>query len=230
MAGMHQAIVAAALPCDTLLAALAARRGALDPEGPVEHAQAADLVSPRGHLRLVAGELHGRSYVVDGPLLWGVSSFDALAAVACRTGSLVVACGAETVQGVHAFFAARGAQVLRLYRHDRSMLARPFDWGEPLPTEAACGLAEGGGAGLLAGLAHFGFDLGAWQREGASATWLRRPAPADTGPAILHGPVAHAMEQHRRTHALPPHGRRWPRPPGPAQRSPAASGPTRPMS
>lgn len=209
MPGMHQAVIAAELPCAELLAALQAEVEPLDREGPVDSLQGVDLVSPRGRRRLVAGDLDGRSCVVDGPALWGVSRPDALVAIAARSGALVVACGAETAAGVYAFFAARGRQVLRIHHHEAWSLARPFDWGEPLPTEAACGLHDRQGEGLMAGLAHFGFDHRRWLDEAAKGSWLRRPAPehADAVPAILQGPVAHALAQHRRAHALHGPGR-----------------------
>lgn len=202
MPGMHQAIIAAELPCAELLAALQVE--ALDREGPVDSLHGVDLVTPRGRRRLVAGELHGRSCVVDGPGLWGVSRPDALAAIAARSGALVVACGAETAAGVYAFFAARGPQVLRIHHHEGWSLARPFDWGEPLPTEAACGLHERQGEGLMAALAHFGFDYLQWLHEAAKTSWLRRPAAGHESatPPILQGPVAHALDQHRRAQAL----------------------------
>ncbi len=207
MPGMHQAIIAAALPCADLLAALQAHAEPLDSEGPVDCLQGVDLVSPRGRRRLVAGEVDGRSCVVDGPALWGVSRPDALAAIAARSGALVVACGAETAAGVYSFFAARGPQVLRIHHHEAWSLDRPFDWGEALPTEAGCGLHQQQGEGLLAALAHFGFDYPRWLREAAKCSWLRRPSPEHEaiGPAILQGPVAHALAQHRHRHARP-----WP--------------------
>lgn len=202
MIGMHQAIIAAELPCARLLAELAARLGPLDDEGPVDGLQGADLVTVQGRRRLVAGEFDGRSLLVDGPLLWGASHPDALAAIAARTGALVVACGAETVAGISCFFAARGPRVLRIHHHAASALARPFDWGEALPTEARCRLDQGQGEGLMAALAHVGFDYAGWLLHAPKRSLLRRLQHEPAGAAILQGPVAHALARHREAHAL----------------------------
>ena len=226
MSGMHQAIIAAELPCADLLDALAAHVGPLEAEGPVDSLQAVDLVSTQGRRRLVAGELDGCSCIVDGPALWGVSRPDALAAVAARSGALVVACGAESAAGVYAFFAARGRQVLRIHHHDTSAMARPFDWGEALPTEAECGLDQRHGQGLMAALAHFRVDYPRWLREAPKQALLHRLSTVQAAdrPAILDGPVAHALARHRQAHALPGPGPHAPARPGLSGRGGMATG------
>ena len=111
---------------------------------------------------LLAGELNGRSYVVDYSLILP-STADRISALAAHSGGLVLGMGYQDTTGTSTVTAARGATLLR-YAFDCA--AGRHEEGAPLPGETpnAPAWTPKGFRNVLAAL---GFDVDGWLERGA---------------------------------------------------------------
>src|SRR5438105_1085148 len=86
---------------------------------------------------ITAGEVGGRAYLGDSSTrLSGCDDPDLIAELAVASGRLIVGCGADPAMGRCYLVAADRDGLLRCYHHCPGRMARPFEWGEPLLTEA----------------------------------------------------------------------------------------------
>jgi hypothetical protein len=177
--GMHFGILAARCPLSTLEAELA-------PLG----VSAGDDVTSDDELpeELVAGEHHGRSYVVD-PMFELSAHGDFVRALSERLQTLIIGCGAETVSGTYWVFAAENGQALRSFWSCAFDLATAFDEGDWCRD---LDLQDVDGRGMFALLRRGGFDYdeffaGARKRELVSPMTLHLP----------NGPLHARLERHR---------------------------------
>jgi hypothetical protein len=203
--GMHFGILAADLPWAELQPLLWARTGRFLDQGPVESIDDLDLEPNDEGYPTVAGEHGGRSYVLDTSTRMSMLGVDFLVELSKAADTLVIGCGAETVSGTYFFLAVRSGEVLRQFYHCQALLAEPLDEGDLLPTEDEKPFEDFDGAGLIAGLAHFGFDFDGWYDSGRRQRYLYTAdevkASEERG-VLLRGPLAERMDEHNVTHLL----------------------------
>jgi hypothetical protein len=204
---MHHGILAVELPWAELLARLSPRAGAFLDQGPVESIEALELDLDPGDddsaYRIVGGEHLGRSYVLDGSFRLTLHDPDFLLRLSEETGALVVGCGAETMSGSYSFLAARSGELLRYYYDCQALISEPFEEGDPLPTEAELPFDDFDGRGLLAGLAHFGFDYDGWYQGGLRRSFRYTPAGADAAETLVEGSLGMRRADHVIRYELP---------------------------
>ncbi|MBI3965891.1 MAG: hypothetical protein HY329_09680 [Chloroflexi bacterium] len=198
--GMHCGILAADVPGPELLRYLAKRTGDFVDQGTFERWEAVEeqLYPNDDGFPFVAGELAGQAYLFDSSYLLSGSSADLVVGLSADTGGTVVGCSAETVSGTYSFVAARAGELIRHHYNCHADLAEPYDWGEPLPSEAEYPLEDLNGGGLPEGLRHFGFDYDAWRDNGTHRLLLYtsdRPAK--------DGPIDALTTEHWQRHRLP---------------------------
>ena len=204
--GMHFGVLVAEMRWPELLRHLEARTGRFVDQGEVEDSDRIDWLRA-DDLVLLAGDLEGKAYLADSSHLLSGGDPDLVADLAADSGTLMIGCGAETASGSYYFIAGRGRELLRHYYHCRMDLARPYERGQPLPTEEAYPFnGDLYGVGLKEGLRHFGFDFDRWYEQGQRRALLyiddqlmrELPWPLTLGPLTL------TLEQHRAQWQLPP--------------------------
>jgi len=165
--GMHHGVLVADLPWSTLAAELERHVGDLRDLGSLPADEPLEPEARDDGFLLIGGELAGRSYLLDASFLFSGMAPDLIAEIAAAQGALVAACLAETVSGIFALVVARGTGVLRHHFNSHTELTRPYDTGDPLPTERRQPLEDLDGIGLQAAIKHLGFDADAWERAGS---------------------------------------------------------------
>lgn len=106
---------------------------------------------------LIAGEVDGRSYLLD---LWSAmiaSLRSPLAKIAVDFDCLLVATAHDRTELQCEFFVAQGGKLCRLYWHNATRTTKDFTVGEPLATELDFPLSNPDGSGLTAALQSYGF-------------------------------------------------------------------------
>ena len=97
--GMHFGIVASHVPLKRLLGELNEAGFALRQVGELSRMDEAPDDNDESYV--IAGELGGATYLLDKSMLISAGHADQLAAIAKRTGEVVVGCGAETVSATY---------------------------------------------------------------------------------------------------------------------------------
>jgi len=204
---MHLGILVADLPWAELFPLLASKTGRFLDQGPVGDIDELDL-DPKedGHL-IVAGEYQGKSYVLDSSMMMTMTGADFVAELSQEAGALVIGCGALTTFGSYAFLAVRAGEVLRRYFDNQALLSEPLDEGEELPTEEDMPFEDLDGKGLIAALAHFGFDFDGWYKEGEHQLYLYTADEAQCSEeekgVFTKGPLMDRLVEHYMEFVLP---------------------------
>lgn len=163
--GMHFGIVASRSSLEGLFRVLGELGCRLRPVRPLNALE--DAPQDRSATYLIAGESDGASYLIDPAMLLSAGEPDLLAALAHRTGTVVVGCGAETGSGTFWFTAFDGQELRRMFWMCRSDLSTPFGLGKAFGSEASHPLDAGLDApGIFAALGELGFDFKAWHATG----------------------------------------------------------------
>lgn len=203
---MHFGILVADMPWETFFPLLSSKTGRFIPQGPVDNLDELELdPTEEGH-PIVAGEYRGKSYVLDTSMMMTMTGADFVAQLSKEAGALVIGCGAETTSGSYAFLAVRSGKVLRRFFDSQAFLSEPLDEGEDLPTEEDMPFEDLDGKGLIAALAHFGFDFDGWYKEGERVQYLytsdeSKNSDEERG-VLLKGPLADSMNDHYGEYAL----------------------------
>lgn len=208
--GMHFGILVADLPWWEFFPLLSAKTGRFLDQGPVYDIDALDLDPVDGGHLIVAGEHQGKSYVLDTSFLMSMTGADFVAELSKETGALIVGCGAETTTGSYSFLAARSGVVLRHYFDCQAFLAEPLDEGELLPTEEDQPFDDPDGKGLIAALAHFGFNFDGWYNGGQRRQYLYTSDESKSSEergVQIKGPLAERLDEHYAEFALAEHER-----------------------
>jgi hypothetical protein len=201
MTGMHFGILVADLPWSKFFPLLSAKTGRFLDQGPVDDIGDIDDVgldlTDEGY-PIVAGEHQGKSYILDTSFLMSMDGADFIVELSQETGVLIIGCGAETMSGSYSFLAVRAGAVLRRFWDCQAVLAEPLDEGEPLPTEESLWFEEQDGKGLIAALAHFGFDFDGWYHGGQRRQYLYTADEAKSSGRGVHkrGPLAEKLDEH----------------------------------
>jgi hypothetical protein len=205
--GMHFGILVADLPWSEFFSLLSSKTGRFLDQGPVDNLDELDLdPTSEGNL-IVAGEYRGKSYVLDTSMMMSMTGADFVAELSEEADALVIGCGAETTSGSYAFLAVRSGEVLRRYFDSQAFLSEPLDEGDDLPTEEDQPLEDLDGKGLIAALAHFGFDFDGWYKEGGRRQYVytadeSKSSEEERG-VLVKGPLAERMNEHYGEYALP---------------------------
>lgn len=163
--GMHSGVVASRVPLDRLIEEFDAVGIGLRRVGDVASSDAIPEGNEESYV--IGGERGGATYLFDESMLLSAGRADDLAAIANRTGELVVGCGAETSSQTYYFSAFEGARLLRLFWMCHSDLTKPFSDGAPLASEASEPLdGDFYGGGIFAALRGLGFDYEGWEKQG----------------------------------------------------------------
>jgi len=196
--GREFRILAAAMSWPDLLAQLEGR--------------AVDLISPRvvgtmpgrpadvtcSQVTITAVERDGKACVSGvPPQLSGGDDPDLVCEIAVASGRLVVGCGFDGENGECDLVVADGDGLRRCYHHRRGILSRPFEWGEPIPTEDDFPLnGDNDPLGLKMALRYCGFadDVHPEIGETRAVTCQIRPQPAGNIGAV--GPLGRAIKGH----------------------------------
>jgi hypothetical protein len=129
--------------------------------------------------------------------LSGCDDPDLITELAVGSGRLVVGCGMDAVHGRRYLVAADRDGLLRCYHHCRDRLSRPFEWGEPLPTESRHPLdGDSPGAGLSEALRYFGFELDRASGEGVRQCLRYHVSTGALFPSSQTGPLGRALAAH----------------------------------
>lgn len=204
--GMHFGILVADLPWSEFFALLSSKTGRFLDQGPVDNLDELDLdPTDEGNL-IVAGEYRGKSYVLDTSMMMSMTGADFVVELSRDAKALVIGCGAETTSGSYAFLAVRSGKVLRRYFDSQAFLSEPLDEGDDLPTEEEQPLEDLDGKGLIAALAHFGFDFDGWYKEGERQQYVYTADESKSGEergVLVKGPLADRMNEHYGEFALP---------------------------
>ncbi len=192
--GMHYGVVAAELDLPTLIQALELIFGRFEREGPLGKGEQLVDLTDEGFL---AGEFNGKVYIFDRSFLLATHP-DVLAKLAADTGRLIVSYLGESVSGTYEFFAARGTQLVRYYSHCHSAISRPFEIGNPLPSETDDPLDKGVGTGLRAAFNSFSFDYDGWYEHGAKYAYFY----TSNAPMAIDGQLQSQRSEHHRKFAL----------------------------
>ena len=196
--GMHFGIVASRVPLGRLLEELNEAGIALRLVR--ELAGLDDVPGGNEADYVVGGERGGATFLIDQSMLISAGRADELAAIAKRTGEMVVGCGAETVSGTYWLTAFSGARLLRVFWMCHSELTTPFSDGTPLRSEAARRIdGDIDGGGIVAALHELGFDYEDWIGVGPFRLFAveRLADPKEQ-------PLEEAMKEHWATHQIPP--------------------------
>lgn len=153
--GMHEGILAVAMPWPDVLPVLEKHCGTLQEQGDIAPQQWLDLPQGEDSFHVAWGD--GRSYLLD-PAMVLTSNADLIVTLSRDLGCKVASVGAETVSGTFWLVAAEDGTLLRLHWQMRSSLTQALDLGNSLPSENSVSLEDVEGKGLLAALSDLGFD------------------------------------------------------------------------
>jgi hypothetical protein len=193
---MHFGIIAGRVSLDAILQAFHESGAELLRVKPLERLE--DAPQDRSATYIIAGEHAGSSYLIDESMLLSAGQADLLAAVADRTGALVVGCGAETVSGTFWFSAFNGRDLLRIFWMCRSDLAAPFSDGRPFQSEATHPLdMDWDGDGIFAALGELGFEYNSWLAAGPYQLLVLEKVAGPT-----NQPLEDALTEHSKRHQL----------------------------
>jgi hypothetical protein len=200
--GMHFGILAADLPWSEFFPLLVSKTGQFLDQGPVDNLDELDLdPTSEGH-QVVGGEYQGKSYLLDTSMTMTMTGADFVAELSQETGALVIGCGAETTSGSYAFLAVRAGEVLRRFFDSQAFLSEALDEGDLLPTEEDMPFEDLDGKGLIAALAHFGFDFEGWYQGGGRQRYIYTGDDKEDQGVLCKGPLAESMNEHYGQYAL----------------------------
>lgn len=106
---------------------------------------------------LVAGEIDGRSFLLDLSAAMVASLWSHLLKIAADLDCLIVATSHDRMETQCEFFAAQSDKIRRLFWHNPKRTTKDYSVGEPLATEYNTPLSNPDGSGLTAALRSFDF-------------------------------------------------------------------------
>ncbi|MET7400560.1 hypothetical protein ABZS66_44490 [Dactylosporangium sp. NPDC005572] len=131
--GLHTGYIVATATQSALLDELSRHAGEFTLGEEVGRAEDAEL--DVGQLDMLIGELDGRAFLIDGPMVLSGHP-DMIVAMSARLGT-VLGCGAETVSGSYWLTAARDEKLLRYIFVSYAGMTRGMAVGDPLPFDDA---------------------------------------------------------------------------------------------
>ena len=206
---MHLGILVADLPWSEFFPLLSSKTGRFLDQGPVVgDLEELDLERTEEGHPIVAGEYQGKSYVLDTSTMMTIPGSDFIAELSREAGgALVIGCGALTTFESYAFLAVRAGEVLRHFYDNQAFLAEALDEGDVLPTEEDIPFEDSDGKGLIAALAHFGFDFDGWYKEGEHRQYLytadESQGSEEERGVFAKGPLMDRLVEHYMEFALP---------------------------
>ncbi len=199
--GMHSGVVASRVPLDRLIEEFDAVGIGLRLVGDVASSDAIPEGNEESYV--IGGQRGGAPYLFDEAMLLSAGRADDLAAIANRTGELVVGCGAETASQTYDFSAFEGARLLRLFWMCHSELTTPFSDGAPLASEALQPMdGDFYGGGVFAALRALRFDYEGWEKQGPFRLYI-----VDRYAVPTERPLELAIKEHCERHEIPPEDR-----------------------
>jgi hypothetical protein len=179
----------------------------------------ADLISPRSagmtpgrpadvtctQVTITAVEHDGKARLSGlPPHVSGGDDPDLVCEIAAASGRLVVGCGVDAEKGECHLVVADGDGLRRCYHHRRGEISRPFQWGEPIPTEDEFPLnGDNDLLGLQMALRYCGFQAGDSTDSEAVQTLCCQARPHSAMDGVNPGPLGRAIRGHYDWYGVP---------------------------
>ncbi len=207
--GMRFGVLAVKCRWDAFVRELSPMAGKLRELGRLASLDGFDLEPREDGFVLAAGSNGGASYLLDASMTLTTHAYDRLAGLSRALGCLLAACCAEPTSGTYSLFVAQNGEPRRLHFNCVSVLSRPFDLGEPFPSEKETPLADVDGAGFFRVFESLGFDFPGWQAKGEKRSYLYS-LEALAMPVDRTGPIDSQFDRHHELYSVPEDRRRNP--------------------
>lgn len=193
---MHHGIIAAWCGWPDLRRALEGQVGTLREEDGIP--QSRWHGPPSGDAVMHVASRGGMCCALDALFALSIDS-DLILTLSQELSCPVIGAGAETVSGTFWFTAASKGRLRRLYQDAKTTVTKPFELGQPLPTEQEAPLDHADGKGIMYGLAAGGFDMDLLLH--GTPRFLRVEWPMEQFPA--KGELRAQQDEHFAAHRRP---------------------------